>query len=83
MFYERNSYDTLRGVYELKATTATQWSPACGERFVLWREFEGALARMRAKLGTYQPREFILSRVGDDIAIRRILDRLGLKPPGA
>ncbi len=78
MFYWPKCYDHLHGVYELSATTATQWSHTCGERFVLWREFEGALARMRAKLGTYRPREFILSRVGDDVALRRLLDRLGL-----
>lgn len=63
----------------LYATTATHWSSECGERILRAYELESALSTIQRRLDKYTPREFILSRVADDIAMRNILQSLSLK----
>lgn len=76
MFDEWNAYEKFRGQKNLYATTATQWSSACGERICYKYELYDSIERILKNLQTYAPREFILSKVSDKISIRDILQCL-------
>ena len=74
MMDEYGSYSEYRGRKNLFATTATQWSSACGERILHAYEFEAGLRNIYQYIERYTPRDFILSRVNDTVAMQRILD---------
>ena len=76
MFDEWGSYEQYRGQKNLYATTATQWSSACGEKIYYKYELSDSIQRILKNLQTYAPREFILSKVSDKISIAAILQRL-------
>ena len=65
--------DQYRSKKHLYATTATQWSSECGERIHHDFEFSAAIQNIMRLLSTYRPREFILSKVSDMVAMKRIL----------
>ena len=74
MFDEWNMYERYRGQKNLYATTASQWSSTCGERIICEYELSNAIVNILTNIDKYTPREYILSRLSDTIAIKRILD---------
>ena len=74
MFDEWNAYEKFRGQKNLYATTATQWSSACGERIITAEELGNTVTNILTNIHKYTPRDYILSRVSDSIAIKRIFE---------
>lgn len=72
-------YEKYKGLKQLKATSATEWSSECGERASSAEELESVLKIMVDKWHTYMPRQFILSRVSDEVCMSRILRYLKLE----
>ena len=70
--------DQYRSRKHLYATTAPQWSSECGERIIYDFELDQAIQNIIRLRDSYRPREYILSKTADNIAMQRILDAFGL-----
>lgn len=82
MFYETGGhYHKYLGIYNLAASTATVWSPACGIRIEKFGELASALEEMGKAWHTYKPRELILAARADGVVMRQWLDYFGIAPP--
>lgn len=73
-------YEYLRGQKQLKSTTATQWSPQCGQIIYEQDQLRPAIEQMLNTYINYIPRNFILNKCSDTNTMRRILERFMLIP---
>jgi hypothetical protein len=65
-----NKYKPL----ELKATSVPYWSEKCGLKNTELEEVPALLDEMMLKYQTFEPRQFILDNLSEEVCMKRILD---------